>query len=146
ETRRRRARLDRGLERAEVADRAALDVARLEVHTGCVAGPIERAAGDDVAGLPGHELGSEGDDLREVEDHVPGVALLPDLVADLELHVEVARVRDFVGGGDPRAPRGEAVDPLAVQPVEEGVEATRLATLDVPVHGPARDVVDDGVA
>ena len=101
-------------------------VARLEVDAGRVAGPVERAAGDDIARLEGHPAGGERDDLLRAEDHVRGRAVLPGLAVDLEGHLEVVRIGlHGVGRRDVRAPRREAVAPLAVQPVEEVVEATR---------------------
>src|SRR4029079_4756619 len=57
------------------------------------------------------------DQVGDVEDHRLGVALLPDLAVDGELHVEVLRVLDLVLGDHPGAERAEALAALALGPL-----------------------------
>ena len=56
------------------------------------------------------------------------------------------RVGDFVRRDDPRAAGGEGVEPLAGEPVEEGVELALAPILQPRVEAPLGDVVEDGVA
>jgi hypothetical protein len=62
-----------------------------------------RAGGDHVAGLQGHEAAQIGHDMRDSEDLRARVAILAPHAIDLQPQVHVLRVRQFVGGHQPRA-------------------------------------------
>ena len=68
---------------------------RLEAKTdarGC-------AGGDHVAGKKGHEAADVGDEVRDVENEIAGVAVLESLPITLQPESQIVDVLDFVAGG-----------------------------------------------
>src|SRR6516164_3336105 len=124
---------------AESADAETHHVAgvepRLWLHPHAHAG--WRACRDHVAGKERHVFRDVGDQRRDAEDHRPRVPGLPPLAIDVEPHVEILRVADFVGRHEPRADRSERVAALALVPLTRA-----LLQLEVSLG----DVVDDAVA
>src|SRR3954470_19157815 len=125
------------LDRSEVLDLDPHAVARreearrVERH----ADARRRAGEDEVPGPEGDRLRQEAHVLVAPEDQVLGAGVLPELAVDPGAQLQVPRVGDLVGGGDPRAPRAEGVSPLGPRPL-------RLAPLQVA----GADVVGDRVA
>ena len=76
------------------------------------------------------------DDLRAIEDHVAGRAVLHALAAHLADHVERLRVGHLVGGDEPGPDRAEGVGALALGPLP--------AALDLEFA--LGNVVDDAIA
>ena len=77
-----------------------------------------RCAGrDQVAGQQRHILRHIGDECGHVEDHGPRVAGLPPLTIDIEPHVEVLHVLDFVGRDEPRSRRTERIATFTLAPL-----------------------------
>ena len=105
---------------AEAHGLAGLQEDRVRLHAHADAG--RRAGGDDVAGLQGHELADVADELGDAEDHRLGRAVLAAVAVDLEPHVEVLRVGDFVVGDEPGADRAEGVAALALVPLAAALD------------------------
>src|SRR5829696_5834954 len=94
------------------------------------------AGGDHVAGLQDHEVRDVRHDLRDVEDHGLGRAVLHTLAVHVEPHGEVLRIRDLVLGHEPGSKRTEGRAALALGP--------GAAALDLKLT--LRDVVADAIA
>src|SRR4051812_19318784 len=114
------------------------DVAGLEECRRFHAEPdARRRAGDDhVARLHHEELRAVPDDVRDIEDHRPGVAALALLAVHVEPHVKRLDVLDLVLGDEPGPERAEGLAALALGPL--------AAALDLEL--PLGDVVADAVA
>src|SRR5579859_6474280 len=94
------------------ADLLDLDLDALAVLQG--AEPlVVGAAGDDVAGVEGHDRRGELDEFRHPVLHVVGVVVVPQLAVVPEAHDEVVGLGDLVGGRDARPQWGEGVEGLA---------------------------------
>src|SRR5690348_2377754 len=104
---------------AEPAHRQAHAVAGFEearrLHA--EADPCRRTGRDHIAGGQRHEVAEIAHDLRAVEDHVAGRALLHHLAADLANEVESLRIGNFVSGDEPGTDRREGVATLALGPL-----------------------------
>src|SRR4051812_34790044 len=66
-----------------------------------------RARVDDVARTQHEELGEVPDEMADPEDHVLGVAVLPQVTVDPEPQAERLRIGHLVRRQDPRAERVE---------------------------------------
>src|SRR5262245_31279898 len=82
-----------------------------------------RAGDDDVARLHHEELRAVPDQVLAVEDHGLRIASLTFFAVDVEPHVEILRVLDFILGDEPRSDRSEglaafALVPLAAAPLD----------------------------
>ena len=76
-----------------------------------------RARQDQVARLERRPLADRRDQVRDREDHQVGRRLLQRLAVDDRAQRQLARVRDLVGGDEPRADRRRAVPRLALHPL-----------------------------
>src|SRR6266567_2182735 len=100
---------------AERDDVAGLEEFRLGLHAEPDAG--RRAGDDDIARLHDEILRAGPDDMPAVENHRRGVAALAFLAVDVEPHVELLRILDFVLGDEPGAERTEGLAALALGPL-----------------------------
>src|SRR5436190_15816142 len=100
---------------AERDDVAGLEPHRLRLHAERDA--RRGAGGDHVARLDHEELRAVPDDMRDAEDHRPGVAALALLAVHVEPHVELLHVLDLVPGDEPGAERAELLAALALGPL-----------------------------
>src|ERR1700712_5259082 len=103
---------------AERDDVAGLEELRRRLHAQAHA--RRRAGDDDVARLHDEELRAVPDQVFAAEDHGLGVAALALLAVDVEPHVEVLRILDFVLGDEPRADRAEGLGAFALAPLAAG--------------------------
>src|SRR5271165_4224238 len=117
----------------ELDDVAALEeLGRLHAE----AHALRRAGDDHVSRQQRHELAEMRKDLGDGEDHVAGVALLPDGAVDGERERDRLRVGDLVGRHQPRPERTERVEALALHPL--------AAALGLPLA--LRDIVGEAIA
>src|SRR6188768_2827653 len=114
---------------AEPDDAAGAQIYR-RLHA--VADSGRRAGRDDVAGVQAHELAQVAHEVRHAEHHRLGRAVLVALAVNLEPHLELVIVGDFVGRDQPGADRAERVGALALDPLSRALE----------LKCPFRDVVD----
>ena len=107
----------RALERVAHVEAHAADPVDLEVHDLAVLQRTQPlvvgAAGDEVAGVQGHDARGELDQLGHQVLHVVGVVVVAELAVDPELHVDVVGVGDLVERGDAGADGREGVERLA---------------------------------
>src|SRR6478609_7103910 len=104
---------------AQPGDAQAHGIARLQENRRGLAAHAHarrRAGADQVPGVQRHEAADVADQLRDAEHHGPGAAVLEALAIDLQPHVEILRVADFIGRHQPRADRAEGVAALALVP------------------------------
>src|SRR5690606_27616507 len=76
-----------------------------------------RAGRDHVARLQHHEARNVGDEMRDAEDHRPGVAALRRLAIHVKEEVQILRIRHLVRRDDPRPEWTEGRRALALDPL-----------------------------
>ncbi len=77
-----------------------------------------RRSGDNqIARLERYEAADIGQGFGDREDHGFRVAGLHALAVDIEVHVEVLRITQFIGGYQPRTGRAEGIATLALDPL-----------------------------
>ena len=76
-----------------------------------------RAGDDDVPRLHHEKLRAVPDEMFAIEDHRLRISALAFLTVDVEPHVEVLRILDFVLGDEPRTDRSEGLAALALVPL-----------------------------
>src|SRR5215210_1073412 len=108
-----------------------------------VAHALRGAGGDDVAGLQGEGAADQGEDRAELEDHVPGVAVLDGAAVDARLNSESVTEVPYLRGRDQRAQRSAAVAVLAQRPL--GGELLRTPRGQVVEGGVPEDCRPCGV-
>src|SRR5882672_12835093 len=94
---------------------------RLLTHTR----PRRCTRGDDISGLKAHELTNVGDQERRPENHRARRAGLKALAIDVQPHIEVAGVGEFVCCNEPRANRAETIAALAFVPLPSSLQLKR---------------------
>src|SRR5260370_12760087 len=101
---------------ANLADLSLHDVTRLEIPRFGITGECRDAGdgsrGNDIACAVAHRR-IVGKDLRNLDGHLAGVRLLARLAVDAQLHGEIVRIWNLVGGDDPRTKGTESVDGFA---------------------------------
>src|SRR6266568_1818567 len=101
---------------ANLLDLAFHDVTRLEIPRFGITGECRDAGngarGNDIACAVAHRR-IVGKDLRNLDGHLAGVRLLARLAVDAQLHAEIVRIWNLVGGDDPRTKGTESVDGFA---------------------------------
>ena len=100
-----------------------------------------RAGDDDVARLHHEKLRAVPDKMFAIEDHRLRIAALAFLTVDVEPHVEVLRILDFVLGDEPRTDRSEGLAALALVPLS----AAAFDLEDALRHIVAEEIAGDGV-
>src|SRR4029079_15179547 len=78
-----------------------------------MADALGRAGGDDIARMQRGEIRAEADDLLARIDQLVGAGVLDLLAVQPRRQSELARVRNFVAGDDPRPERAGAGPVLA---------------------------------
>jgi hypothetical protein len=75
--------------------------------------PRRRASGDDISGKQRHCLTDVSHEIRDWEDHVPGIRRLRQRPVDVTLDVQALRVRQLLSRDYPGAEREKAIAALA---------------------------------
>ena len=92
---------------------------------------LRRAGEDEIPGVKRVQRRRHLDQLGNAENQVPRVRLLTHLAVDRDLQIERARIRDLVGGHEPRPEHAVAVRRLAeaaiLGPSNRDVEPDRVA-------------------
>src|SRR5579863_10690390 len=87
----------------------ALHEARHDIAGRNWADPLGRAGHDDVAGAESISRRGIFDQLGDIEDERSRIRRLPKLAVDVKRQVELTRIRDFIGGHQPRTKNAERV-------------------------------------
>src|SRR5262245_49809703 len=128
----------------ELVDAKRHDIARFEKHRRGLHAKADagrRASDNNVAGLHHKELRTVPDEVLAAEDHGPGISALPLLAVDVEPHVQILRIPDFVPGDEPwpNWPKGLAA--FALIPLA----TASLDLKDAFGHIVAEEVARDGI-
>src|SRR5262249_12662663 len=128
----------------ELVDAKRHHIARFEKHRRRLHAKADagRGAGDDnVAGLHHEELRAIPNQVLAAEDHGPGVSPLPFLAVEVEPHVQILRILDFVLGDEPWPNRSKGLAAFALVPLA----TASLDLKDAFGHIVAEEITRDGV-
>src|SRR5271155_3492913 len=104
---------------AQPFDAQAHPVSRPQIYRGPLphADSRWRTGGNNVSGLEAHESANVADQLANAKNHRARRSVLVAVAVHLKPHIQVLRVRDFIGRHQPWSDRAEGVCALALDPL-----------------------------